>query len=223
MTEKLQRHDFVELDYTGKLADGAIFDTTNEQVAHQSNLPHHHGSLHSPIVCIGERQVLSGLDNDLEGKEVGREYIVVLQPEQAFGKRDVKNLRIIPMGIFKEHKVQPQPGLQVDVDGERGIVTSIAGGRVVVNFNNPLAGKVITYNYTVKRKITDTTEKIKSFISSTVGIPQDNISVTIHAGNTVVTLPMQLPQQLMDMLGKKLTELNVVNSVEFVMKESVKN
>ncbi len=222
MSEKLQRHDFVELDYTGKVADGAIFDTTNEQVAHQSNLPHHHGSLHSPIVCIGQRQVLPGLDQDLEGKEVGREYTVVLQPEQAFGKRDVKNLRIIPMGIFKEHKVQPQPGLQVDVDDERGIVTSIAGGRVVVNFNHPLAGKEITYNYTIKRKITDTSEKIKSFLSSMIGQPQDNIAVALHAGNTVVTLPVQLPQQFTDMLGKKLTEINVVNSVEFVVKEGVK-
>lgn len=220
MTEKLQQHDFVELDYTGKLTDGAIFDTTNEQVAHLSNLPHQHGSLHSPIVCIGEHQVLPGLDKDLEGKEVGQEYTVVLPPELAFGKRDIKNLRIIPMGTFKEHKVQPQPGLQVDVDGERGIVTSIAGGRVVVNFNNPLAGKEIIYNYTVKRKITDTTEKIKSFISSMLGQPQDNVSVAMQGEKAVVTLPMQPPQQFTDMLGKKLTELNVVKTVEFVIKES---
>ncbi len=220
MTEKLQRHDFVELDYTGKLADGAIFDTTNEQIAHQSKLPHQHGSLHSPIVCIGERQVLPGLDQDLEGKEVGKEYSVVLPPELAFGKRDVKNLRIIPMGTFKEHKVQPQPGLQVDVDGERGIVTSIAGGRVVVNFNHPLAGKEITYTYTVKRKITDTAEKVKSFLSSMLGMPQDNLNVAMHGEKAVVTLPMQLPQQFTDMLGKKLTDINVVKTVEFVMKES---
>ncbi len=220
MTEKLQRHDFVELDYTGKLADGAIFDTTNEQIAHQSKLPHQHGSLHSPIVCIGERQVLPGLDQDLEGKEVGKEYSVVLPPEQAFGKRDVKNLRIIPMGTFKEHKVQPQPGLQVDVDGERGIVTSIAGGRVVVNFNHPLAGKEITYTYTVKRKITDTAEKVKSFLSSMLGMPQDKLSVAMHGEKAVVTLPMQFPQQFTDMLGKKLTDINVVKTVEFVMTES---
>ncbi len=220
MTEKLQRHDFVELEYTGKLTNGTIFDTTNEQVAHNSNLPHHHGSLHSPIVCVGERQVLLGLDQDLEGKEVGKEYTVVLPPELAFGKRDIKNLRIIPMGTFKEHKVQPQPGLQVDVDGERGIVTSIAGGRVVVNFNNPLAGKEIVYTYTVKRKITDAGEKIKAFISSMLGQPSDTVSVAVHDEKAVVTLPLQMPQQFTDMLGKKLTEINVVKAVEFVIKEN---
>ncbi len=223
MTEKLQRHDFVELDYTGKLTNGTIFDTTNEQIAHLSNLPHQHGSLHSPIVCIGEHQVLPGLDKDLEGKEVGQEYTVVLPPELAFGKRDIKNLRIIPMGTFKEHKVQPQPGLQVDVDGERGIVTSIAGGRVVVNFNNPLAGKEIIYNYTIKRKISDAAEKVKSFVSSMLGVPHDKMSVALHSEKAVVTLPTQLPPQLTDALATKLTELNVVKTVEFVIKESPKN
>ena len=41
-------------------------------------------------------------------------------------------------------------------------ILSVSGGRVSVDFNNPLAGKDITYNYTIKRKIDDDKEKINA-------------------------------------------------------------
>lgn len=222
MTEKLRPHDFVELDYTGKLHDGVVFDTTDEQVAHQAGLPHHHGSLQPTVVCIGEHQLLPGLDKDLEGKEIGKEYTVILSPELAFGKRDIKNIRIIPMNTFREHEVQPRPGLQVDVDGERGIVTSIAGGRVVVNFNHPLAGKEITYTYTIRRKITDVSEKIKAFISGSMNLPQNQIEVSVAEEKASVQLPLQLPTEFNDLLSKKLVDLTGVKRVEFVLSKKEK-
>lgn len=222
MSEKLRHHDFVELDYTGKLNDGMIFDTTNEHVAHEAGLPHHHGSLQPTIVCIGEHQLLPGLDKDLEGKEIGKEYTVVLPPELAFGKRDIKNIRIIPMNTFREHEVQPRPGLQVDVDGERGVVTSIAGGRVVVNFNHPLAGKEITYSYTIRRKLTDTTEKIKAFISGSMNLPANQLHVSVAEEKASVELPLQLPAEFTDLLSKKLVDLTGVKHVNFVLKKKEK-
>jgi len=41
MSEKIKLHDFVEIEYSGKLSDGTVFDTTSEEVAKE-----HH--LHSP-------------------------------------------------------------------------------------------------------------------------------------------------------------------------------
>ena len=186
MAEKLQVHDFVEMDYTGKIANGAVFDTTDEKIAHQAGLPHQHGAIQSAVICIGEKQLLPGLDNELVGKEVGQEYTVVLPPEQAFGKRDVKHVRMIPLGTFKEHQVQPQPGLQVDVDGERGFVTRIAGGRVIVNFNHPLAGKEVTYTFKVRRKVTDLPEQIRSFLHSSLRIPTEQMNVVVDEGKVSV-------------------------------------
>src|SRR3989344_439279 len=219
MAEKIAHHDFVELDYTGKLADGMIFDTTNEEVAHQAGLPHHHGTLHPAIVCVGERQLLPGLDQDLEGKETGKEYTIVLPPEHAFGKRDIKNVRIIPMGTFREHEVQPRPGLQVDVDGERGVVTSIAGGRVVVNFNHPLSGKEITYTYTIRRKVNDVSEKIRSFLTGSLNIPADQMHVKVEGEKSSVEIPVQFPTELTDLLSQKLVELTGIKTIEFVFKK----
>src|SRR3989344_6396188 len=151
MSEKIQLHDFVEIEYTGKLTDGTVFDTTSEKVAKEHHLHNPKHQYKTAVVCVGERQLLPGLDVQLVDKELGKEYTLTLQPETAFGKRDIKQVKIIPMNMFRQHNVQPHPGLQVDVDGEMGLVTKVSGGRVIVNFNHPLAGKEVTYTFVVRR------------------------------------------------------------------------
>ncbi len=220
MAETVSNHDFIELNYTGTLEDGMVFDTTSEDVAHEAGLPHNHGSLKPAIVCVGEKQLLPGLDAALTGKEVRKEFSVTLEPEQAFGKRDVKKVKIVPMNTFKEHKVQPQPGLQIDVDGERGTVSRVSGGRVIVNFNHPLAGKKVTYTATVVRKVTDTAEKIAAFIETMLRMPLKKEDVTVAEKKVTVTLPMALPPQLTTVLGDKLKELLGLESVEFTSKSA---
>jgi hypothetical protein len=46
-----------------------------------------------------------------------------------------------------------------------GRILSVSGGRVLVDFNNPLAGKEVIYTIEVKRKIEDINDKIKAFNS----------------------------------------------------------
>ena len=38
MAEVVKENDFVEIDYTGKLADGTVFDTTSEKTAKENKL-----------------------------------------------------------------------------------------------------------------------------------------------------------------------------------------
>src|SRR3989338_9525675 len=123
MSEKIKLHDFIEIEYTGKLAEGAVFDTTSEKVAKEHRLHSPERKYHPAVICVGERQILPGLDAQLVDKELGKEYTLTLPPEKAFGKRDIKLVKIMPMDMFRQHKVQPHPGLQVDVDGEMGLVT----------------------------------------------------------------------------------------------------
>ena len=81
MAEKINHHDFIELNYTGRLADGTVFDTTEKTVAEQNNLPTQGVKFSTMTICVGERQVLSGLDHELQGKDIGTTYSVKLAPE----------------------------------------------------------------------------------------------------------------------------------------------
>jgi FKBP-type peptidyl-prolyl cis-trans isomerase SlyD len=219
MADKIKKQDFVEVDYTGKLEDNTVFDTTDKKTAQDAGLPTEKAKFGPMIICVGERQLLPGLDDTLVDKEINKEYEVNLSPENAFGKRDVKKMKIVPMSMFKEHKVQPHPGLQIDVDGKMGTITRVAGGRIIVNFNHPLAGKTVVYTVKINRIITDQKEKIASFLNTAMKIGEDNIKTEINEDKAEVTLPMLLPEQFTDAIGKKLAELVGLKEVNFKSKE----
>ena len=207
MTETIQLHDFIELDYTGKLVDGMIFDTTLAEIAKKNGFYSDKTKYGSAVICVGEQQILPGLDNKLLNQEIGKELHFHLTSEEAFGKRDIKKVKIVPMSTFIEHKMNPQPGLQIEVDGEMGTITRIASGRVMVNFNHPLAGKEVDYEVKVKRKLTDNKEKIIAFLNNVLRIPKDKIQVQVEGENAKVELPWNMPEQLIEVFNKKLEEI----------------
>ncbi len=222
MVEIIQKHDFIELDYTGRLIDGTVFDTTQEAVAKNNHLHTKNTKYVPAAICVGERQLLPGLDEELEGKELGKEYTVTLSPEKAFGKRDIKKMKIIPANQFKEHKMEPQPGLQIDVDGELGTITRVSGGRVIVNFNHPLSGKEIVYEYKILRKITDPKEQISVFFHASLKIPRGQVAVEIEQEKATVTLPVKFPVELEPILTKRLVELTKLKEVVLKAEEKKK-
>tara|TARA_Y100000310_G_scaffold343848_1_gene453475 strand:+ start:1501 stop:2181 length:681 start_codon:yes stop_codon:yes gene_type:complete len=226
MADKVVKGDFVEVDYTGKLPDGLIFDTTLEKVAKENNLFDPKQKYEAATICIGERQLLPGLDSGLEGKEVGKEYQVALKPEDAFGKRDVKKMRVMPSSTFKEHDMKPYPGLQIDVDGVMGTVTRVSGGRVIVNFNHPLAGKEVLYAVKINKKVTDQKEQVSAFLNTTLKLSRDKIKIDFSGEGkekkAVVEIPMVLPEQFTSALGEKLADLTNLKSIEFKSKQEKK-
>ena len=155
----LQKKDFIEIEFTGKIKDGEIFDSNIKkdiEIAKLNVEP-------KPFVfCLGEAMFLKGVEDFLIGKEIGK-YTIELSPEKAFGKRESKLVQMIPMKVFQQHKINPIPGIMFNFDNRIAKVLTVSGGRVMVDFNNPLAGKDIVYNIKVLRKLEDTNEKIKAF------------------------------------------------------------
>ncbi len=223
MSEKIKLHDFIEVDYTGKLTDGTVFDTTDENVAKDRHLHAKNQKYKPAIICVGERQIIPGLDVQLVEKELGKEYTVTLPPEKAFGKRDIKLIKIVPMDMFRQHNVQPQPGLQVDFDGELGIVTRVSGGRVMVNFNHPLAGKEVVYTYKALRKVTDQKEKVSAFLSALLRLPAEAMKIEVKDNAATVTIPGELPTQISTILAQKLISLTGLKDILFKKEEAKKN
>ena len=56
---------FIEIDYTGKLTDNRIFDTSIREIGENNHIHKHN---YEPlIVIVGENNVIKGLDKNLEG------------------------------------------------------------------------------------------------------------------------------------------------------------
>ena len=220
--EQIKNHDFVEIEYTGKLKeDKIIFDTTNEKIAKENNL-HSNADYGPVIICIGEQQILKGLDKHLEGKEIGKEYNIDLTPEDAFGNKNAKLIQLIPTSKFKQQKIQPMPGMQLNIDGMVGTVKTVSGGRTLVDFNHPLAGKELVYTIKVNRIITDDKEKLSGYLKLSLGT--NDFNVEIANSNARIIFKEEIPKELQEMLNKKITKLILsIKTVEFTTMENSKN
>jgi len=64
--------------------------------------------------------------------------------------------------IFKKEKMQPFPGLVVEINGRQGKIQSVNGGRVRIDFNHPLAGKDLEYELKIVREITEPKEQAEA-------------------------------------------------------------
>src|SRR3989344_2277845 len=137
----IKKGDFVEIEYTGRIKEENItFDTTDQNIAKQNDIFNEKGAYGPVVICVGESHVVKGLDEAIVGKDIG-EHDVNIVSEDGFGKKNAKLLRLMPISAFRRQKIEPMPGLQVNIDGMMGMVKTVTGGRVVVDFNHPLSVK----------------------------------------------------------------------------------
>ncbi len=221
--KKVKKGVFVEMEYTGKTEEGFVFDTTDERIAKENGLDSNKKKFEPIVICVGKGHVIEGLDKALPGKEVGKEYDIQLAPEEAFGKRTPYLIKLVSLGQFKRHKVNPTQGMQVEIDGQTGLIKSISGGRVLVDFNHPLAGKNIYYNIRINRIVEDNKEKIDAILKIRLGLP--NVESKIEEGKAILNLNFELPPQIKESLDKEIKDCTKnIKEVEFTgKKEENKN
>jgi len=218
----VKKEDFVEIEYTGKIKeDGTIFDTTSEKIAKESNIYNQNMRYGSVIICLGEGQILKGLEKALEGKDTDKEYTIELAPEEGFGKKDPKMIQLIQTSKFRKQGIQPMPGLQINVDGMLGVVKTVSGGRTLVDFNNPLAGKDLVYTVKIKRKVDNDKEKIEGYIK--LGLGLKDVSAEIKEGNAKIKIKKELPKDIQNKLAENLKRvIKSIKSVEFIVEKEEK-
>ena len=175
--------DFIKLSYSGTV-NGNIFDTTDAEEAKSAGI-HSPNALYGPVtICVGQKHVILGLDEDLVGKDVGFTGDIVVEPDKAFGDRDPKRIQSFPKNQFKE---KPVRGMAVKMDevGE-GTVVDVIGSKVIVDFNAPLAGQTLSYHYTIEEQVTDPLEQLKGLVRLYAG---RDMEISIDETKATITLP----------------------------------
>lgn len=158
---QIKKNDFIELEFTGRVKNGEIFDTNIKDEARKINLEIDSRPL---IICIGQNMILPSIDEFLEGKDTGK-YSLELTPEKAFGTRSSEMIKTMPLRIFLDKNIIPERGHVFQFDNLLGRVSAVSGGRVIVDFNNPLAGKEVVYELNIKRILAGLEEKVETLIS----------------------------------------------------------
>jgi len=163
--EGLQSGDFVRLDYTARtVEDGNIVDTTEPEVAEEEGLDEEEGREFEPrVIVLGEGHIFESVEEAIIGGEIGDSAEVTIPAEEAFGEYDPDQVKTVSADKIPED--ERYPGAHVDVDGQHGHVETIIGGRARVDFNHPLAGEDIEYDYEVVGEVDDRVEKAQGLIS----------------------------------------------------------
>jgi peptidylprolyl isomerase len=149
----------VRIDYTGKLEDGTVFDSTLEsgdcghddcdtEVCDDEECGC--GCESGPMeLTIGGGEFFPQIEEALVGMAPGEKKLVTIPAEEAFGEYDETKVFTVPRSDMPED-LKPEIGDQLvlsnDDDEEMGVtVTGVSADSVTFDANHPLAGEDLTF------------------------------------------------------------------------------
>jgi len=187
----LQKGDFILIDYVAKVKETKeVFDTTKDDVAKKEHL-HKEGEIHEPeLVVVGEGWVLKALDDALTTMDINKPETVEISPEKGFGQRDPEKIKRVPIKQLYAKEINPVIGARIEYQGKTATIRSIGAGRVLLDFNAPLAGKTLIYDVTITKKLDKVTEKIGALVHRRVPVvEQDKFKLTLKGNDLTIDMP----------------------------------
>jgi|APHM01.1.fsa_nt_gi FKBP-type peptidyl-prolyl cis-trans isomerases 2 len=146
--------DAVTIEYTGRLDDGAVFDTSRESVAAEAGLTETQPDREYARLTIevGAGEVIEGLEDALIGMEEGDTTTIDIRPENAYGEWSEERVREFDLEELREMLggQTPEEGAYIETqEGELAEILSVEDEIVRVDFNPQLAGEPLQFDVEV--------------------------------------------------------------------------
>jgi peptidylprolyl isomerase/FKBP-type peptidyl-prolyl cis-trans isomerase SlpA len=125
----------VTVNYTAKLEDGTVFDTTEDK---------------EPLEFeIGDNRIIPGFEAAVRDMEPGDSKVAQIPPEQAFGMHDNQRVLQVPLERLPDD-LDPQVGQTLEIPQEDGsavqaVITEVNDDSITLDANHPLAGHELTF------------------------------------------------------------------------------
>ncbi len=175
-SDTVEKGDIVWLDYDAYTVNPngtqTLFDTTHEEVAKKENKFEEKKVYAEQPVIVGKGRLFIGLEDSLLGSKIGDSKEVTIPAEKAAGARDARLVELKTEREFLRQEITPELGLEVSIGGRRGTITSVAAGRVRIDFNNPLAGKTVKYVFKVTKKAANPEDRIRAILDMDYGLAE---------------------------------------------------
>lgn len=213
----IKKNDFIAVDYVGSLKEsGKAFDLTSEESAKKEEIYDKNFKYGPKIICVGQGYVVKGLDEAFIGKEIGKDYSVEISAENAFGKKDSSLIKTVPAAVLEKQNIRPFPGLVIDASGMRGIIRQVGAGRAVIDFNHPLAGKGVVYEFRILKMVIDRESQIKSLLKEGLGLNEANAAIEIAGKEAKIKTNIKLQEIVKKRFSEKCSEILGDLKVTFV-------
>ncbi|MBD3212004.1 MAG: peptidylprolyl isomerase [Candidatus Lokiarchaeota archaeon] len=142
----VEKGDTIKVSYKGYFDDGEVFDSTDQ----------HDGDLLE--FTVGNREIISGFDKAVQGKDIGDEFKIRLEPEEAYGMYNDQAVQAIERSQLPADLV-PEVGMVLQVEQQHGdhthpvpvFITEVNPDTVTLDFNHPLAGKTLNFDIKIEK------------------------------------------------------------------------
>ena len=148
---EIAKDSVVSIEYRLHLGDGKTIDESDEG---------------DPLVYLhGHEQIVPGLEKALAGKKVGDSLKVQVTPEEGYGEYDPDGVEEVPREDFPPDMELEAGGIvsATDEDGDdvEFLVKEVRPKTVVIDFNDPMAGKTLHFEVTVREVRAATPEELE--------------------------------------------------------------
>jgi FKBP-type peptidyl-prolyl cis-trans isomerase SlyD len=182
--------DIIAINFVER-CDGEVLGTNIEQVARDNEIYDEDEKYIPSVINVGHDVFPDGLYDEFIGKEAGAKGTVILPPKRAYGERSAEKIHSVNKKEFRE---LPKIGTYIyNSKYGKGLVVGKVGSQFVVDFNNPLAGKDIEYEYYIHEIIKDPSEQFSRMLEILI-LGKHEASFENGKG----TIRMKLPIGLLD-------------------------
>jgi len=132
---QVKQGNTVQVNYTGKLKDGTVFDTSYGRCPMQFTL--------------GQGKLIAGFEQAVIGMSAGEKKTVVIPSDQAYGQPRQANIIKMDRKTLPAD-MDPKVGqrLEITQENDQKVLTTITGisdTNLTLDANHPLSGKDLTF------------------------------------------------------------------------------
>ena len=136
--KKVQNGDTVTVNYTGRVVDGTVFDSSLNEGR-------------EPVVAkLGEGQLIPGFESGLLDMTVGDKRTVEIEPANAYGEYQDFMLQEVPLENLPS---DVEVGAMLQAETQMGlinfVVKEIKESTAILDANHPLAGQKLIFDLEV--------------------------------------------------------------------------
>ena len=136
--KKVETNSTVTVNYTGRLEDGSVFDSSNVEGR-------------EPLkATLGQGQLIKGFENGLHEMSVGDKKTVEILPEDAYGEYQDYMIQEVPK---EQMPGEVEIGMPLQAQTQMGpvnfVVKEVKEDVVILDANHPLAGKKLIFDLEV--------------------------------------------------------------------------
>ncbi|MDP6921063.1 MAG: FKBP-type peptidyl-prolyl cis-trans isomerase [Candidatus Thalassarchaeum sp.] len=190
----MEEGTIVHIDYDLFNADSEkLIETTREEVAKEHDA-HDENRTYSPMVTVvGDGRLIPGFETHLGGAEAETDYSFDIEPAEAYGERDASLVETIGQNVLMRSVRDPEMlgiGAPVEIGGRTGVLQFLSAGRARIDYNHPLAGATLRYDYRITKVVEDRKEKVETLLEMNTG--RDDFEVEFNDDDLTITTPEEI-------------------------------